>query len=92
MSLKRLSYHTNRVVEFYHFTAHLKKLGGNSLQMLRYYILYCNVAAGNRRRAHKSPRLNLIRNNGIFRSMKLSDTFNTNRIRTGSLDIGAHAV
>ena len=60
--------------------------------MLRYHILYGNVTAGNRRSAHKGARLDLVRNNGILRAVKLSYTLDTDGIRTGALDIGSHTV
>ena len=60
--------------------------------MLRYHILYGNVTTGNRRSAHKGARLDLVRNNGILRAMKLSYTFDTDGIRTSSLNVGSHTV
>ena len=60
--------------------------------MLRNHVFYGNIAPGHSCRAHKRAGLDLIRNDGIIGPVQSSDTADTDDIRTGSLDIGSHAV
>ena len=92
MALRRFSNHPNGIVKLNDLTANLCQLCGNGLQVLGNYIFNHNIPSGSRCRAHKGTGLNLIRDNGIFRTVKPFHATNTDGIRSCALNIGSHAV
>ena len=60
--------------------------------MLGDYILYSHIPLGYGGGKHKRPRLDLIRDNGILRSVEPGNSFDADHIRSRSLNIRTHAV
>ena len=60
--------------------------------MLGNDVLDRNVALCSGRRKHKCAGFDLIRNDGVVRSVKTADTLNSDDVRAGAFDPCAHAV
>ena len=60
--------------------------------MLRNHIFHRHIALGHCRCEHKRTGFDLIGNHGILCAMQMGNTLDTDHIRTGTLDIGSHAV
>ena len=90
--LSRFSNHTHLIISLDYLASNLNQLCRDRLKMLRNHILDRHITSGRRRRKHKGSRLDLIRNNRILRSMKATNTTDTDDIGSRALDICSHAV
>ena len=86
------SAYTYCIIKLLYLASNLLKLGCGSLKMLRDHVSYSHISASSCCREHKSSSLDLIRNNGIFGTVKLLHTFDTDHICTCTLNIGTHAI
>ena len=84
--------YTDCIVKLFNFTSNLFKLGCSCLQMFRNYILNCNVSACCCCRKHKCTGFDLIRNNGIFCTVKFLYTFNTDHISACTFNVSSHTI
>ena len=92
MPLTGFSHYPHRVIKLDYLTANLRQFSRDCFQMLGDYIFYHDIPSGCRCCAHEGSSLNLVRNNGVFRTVKSGYAFYTNGICTSSLNIGSHAV
>ena len=84
--------HTHTVIVLFHFRTNFNKFRCDSFQMLGNDIADINISACRCCRDHIRSGFDLIRNDRIFTSMQTFYPANTNRVSTGTFDIGSHAV
>ena len=80
------------IVGFVDLTSDLKELGRERLQMLGNDIFDHDIPLGRRCRKHKGARFDLVGNDRISGSVQILNALDADHIRSGSLDLGAHAV
>ena len=84
--------HTNCVIKLFYRASCLYKLGTCCFQMLWNNIFHKNITLGSCSSTHKCTCFNLIRDNRIFRSVKLLNSNNSNNICSCTSDVGAHSI
>ena len=84
--------YTYSIIKFFNLTADFFQFGCSCFQMFRDNILNGNITTGCCSCEHKCSGFNLIRDDGIFSTVKFLNTFDTYNICTCTFDVGAHAV
>ena len=90
---KRLGRHNaHGVVRLLHLASNLDKLGADGFQVLGNHVLDCHIPFRHSSGKHESPRLNLVGNNHVLRTVKPRNSFYSDNNGSGAFNHRAHTV
>ena len=84
--------YSHRVIELLHLASDLQQFGCGGFQMLGDHVHHCHIPLCGRCGKHKCARLDLIRDDRVLCPVELLYASDTDHVRSGSSDVGSHAV